>query len=192
MDRKLSDKDIRRKKIARYVRIGAVVCALVVISIVIANFVQPGLDLESADVAQASKGTLEVSVGATGTVTPFYEESITSPISTKILEVYKKSGEQVHKGDTILRLDLSSANISLQEETDAVEIQKYKLEQFRTQAVSEISDLEKQVAIDGMRLKRMKVLMANEHYLDSIGASTEDMVRQRELDYEVAELQFEQ
>ena len=85
---------------------------LVVISIVIANFVQPGLDLESADVAQASKGTLEVSVGATGTVTPFYEESITSPISTKILEVYKKSGEQVHKGDTILRLDLSSANIS--------------------------------------------------------------------------------
>lgn len=192
MDRKLSDKDIRRKKTARYVRIGAVVCALVVISIVIANFVQPGVDLESVDVAQASKGTLEVSVGATGTVTPFYEESITSPISTKILEVYKKSGEQVHKGDTILRLDLSSANISLQEETDAVEIQKYKLEQFRTQAVSEISDLEKQVAIDGMRLKRMKVLMANEHYLDSIGASTEDMVRQRELDYEVAELQFEQ
>lgn len=192
MDRKLSDKDIRRKKITRYVRIGAVGCVLVVISIVIANFVQPGLDLESINVAQASKGTLEVSVGATGSVTPFYEESITSPISTKILEVYKKSGEQVHKGDTILKLDLSSANISLQEETDAVEIQKYKLDQFRTQAVSEISDLEKQVAIDGMRLKRMKVLMANEHYLDSIGASTEDMVRQRELDYEVAELQFEQ
>lgn len=96
MKNKLSDKDIRRKKIVGYVRMGAVVCTLGVISIVIANFVRPSLSLESADVAQASKGTLEVSVGATGTVTPFYEESITSPISTKILEVYKKSGEQVH------------------------------------------------------------------------------------------------
>ncbi|MCD8318300.1 MAG: HlyD family efflux transporter periplasmic adaptor subunit [Paraprevotella sp.] len=192
MDRKLSDKDIRRKKMTRYVRIAAAIGGLVVISVVIANFVRPGLNLESVDTAQASKGTLEVSVGATGTVTPFYEENITSPISTKILEVYKKSGEQVHKGDTILRLDLSSANIGLQEEADAVEIQKYKLEQFRTQAVSEISDMEKQVAIDDMRLKRMKVLMTNEHYLDSIGTSTEDMVRQRELDYEVAKLQFEQ
>lgn len=191
MDRKLSDKDVRRRKTAGYARMAAV-CGLVIVSIVVANFVRPGLSLESVDVAQASKGTLEVSVGATGTVAPFYEESVTSPISTKILEVYRKSGEQVHKGDTILRLDLSSANVSLREETDAVEIQKHKLEQFRAQAVSEISDLEKQVAIDDMRLKRMKVLTANEHYLDSIGASTEDMVRQRELDYEVAKLQFEQ
>ncbi len=192
MDRKLSDKDVRRRKTAGYARMAAAVCGLVIVSIVVANFVRPGLSLESVDVAQASKGTLEVSVGATGTVAPFYEESVTSPISTKILEVYRKSGEQVHKGDTILRLDLSSANVSLREETDAVEIQKHKLEQFRAQAVSEISDLEKQVAIDDMRLKRMKVLTTNEHYLDSIGASTEDMVRQRELDYEVAKLQFEQ
>lgn len=192
MDRKLSDKDIRKKKMAGYVRIGAVACSLAAISVVIATFVKPGVALESLDVAQASEGTLEVSVGATGSVTPFYEEVITSPISTKILEVYKKSGERVHKGDTILKLDLSSADISLQEEIDAVEIQEYRLEKFRIEAASEISDLEKPVAIDDMRLKRMRALLANEHYLDSIGASTEDMVRQRELDYEVAVLQFEQ
>ena len=112
---------------------------LVVVAVVIANVVRPGISLASVDVAEASKGTLEVSVGATGTVAPFYEETLTSPIATKILEVYKKSGEQVHKGDTILRLDLSSANVNLQAEMDAVEIQKYKLEQFRTEAASEIS-----------------------------------------------------
>ena len=192
MDRKLSDEDKRKKRITKYVRIGIPVCGLIVVSILLATFVQPGLNLASVDIAQASEGTLEVSVGATGTVTPFYEETVTSPIATKVLEVYKKSGEQVHKGDTILRLDLSSANVSLQAENDAVEIQKYKLEQYRTEATSEISDLEKQVAIDEMRLKRMEALMVNEYYLDSIGGSTEDMVRQRKLDYEVAKLQFEQ
>ena len=192
MDRELSATEKRKRKIKRYVRMAVSAACLVVVAVVIANVVRPGISLASVDVAEASKGTLEVSVGATGTVAPFYEETLTSPIATKILEVYKKSGEQVHKGDTILRLDLSSANVSLQAEMDAVEIQKYKLEQFRTEAASEISELEKQVAVDDMRLKRMKVLMANEHYLDSIGASTEDMVRQRELDYEVARLQFDQ
>ena len=181
MDKKLSEKEIRRKKTAGYMKVA-----------VLAVTVQPALKSDLLDISEVQSGTLSVSVGATGSVVPFYEESVTSPIATKILEVYKKSGEFVHKGDTILRLDLSTANVDLQAETDELEIQKYKLEQYRTEASSAISDMEKQVAIDEMRLRRMESLLVNEHYLDSIGGSTKDMVRQRELDYEVAKLQLEQ
>ena len=192
MDKKLSEKEIRRKKTAGYMKVAVPVAAIAVICVTVAVTVQPALDPDLLDISEVQKGTLSVSVGATGSVVPFYEESITSPIATKVLEVYKKSGEFVHKGDTILRLDLSTANVDLQAETDELEIQKYKLEQYRTEASSAISDMEKQVAIDEMRLQRMEALLVNEHYLDSIGGSTKDMVRQRELDYEVARLQLEQ
>lgn len=192
MDKKLSEKEIRRKKTAGYMKVAVPVAAIAVICIIVAVTVQPALKSDLLDISEVQSGMLSVSVGATGSVVPFYEESVTSPIATKILEVYKKSGEFVHKGDTILRLDLSTANVDLQAETDELEIQKYKLEQYRTEASSAISDMEKQVAIDEMRLRRMESLLVNEHYLDSIGGSTKDMVRQRELDYEVAKLQLEQ
>ena len=192
MDKKLSEKEIRRKKTVGYMKVAVPVAAITVICIIVAVTVQPALKSDLLDISEVQSGTLSVSVGATGSVVPFYEESVTSPIATKILEVYKKSGELVHKGDTILRLDLSTANVDLQAETDELEIQKYKLEQYRTEASSAISDMEKQVAIDEMRLRRMESLLVNEHYLDSIGGSTKDMVRQRELDYEVAKLQLEQ
>ena len=192
MDKKLSEKENRKKKTAGYMKVAVPVAAIAVICVTVAVTVQPALDSDNLDISEVQKGTLSVSVGATGSVVPFYEESVTSPIATKVLEVYKKSGEFVHKGDTILRLDLSTANVDLQAETDELEIQKYKLEQYRTEASSTISDMEKQVAIDEMRLRRMEALLVNEHYLDSIGGSTKDMVRQRELDYEVARLQLEQ
>lgn len=192
MDRKLSDQEIRKKKMTGYAKACILAVTVICISVLIASVTRPGLKSDEVDVSEVQEGILSVSVGATGSVVPFYEETVTSPIASKILEVYRKSGEHVHKGDTILRLDLSAANVDFQAEKDALEIQKYKLEQYRAEAESMLSDMEKQVAIDEMRLKRMETLMVNEQYLDSIGGSTEDMVRQRELDYDVARLQLEQ
>lgn len=192
MDRKLSDSDIRKRKIAKGLKVAMPLAVIAAVSVVLAVALRPGIDMDLVEVSEAGTGVLSVSIGATGSVMPFYEETVTSPIASKVLEVYRKSGEMLHKGDTILRLDLSSANTELQAETDALEIQKYKLEQYRTEAMGAISDMEKQVAIDEMTLKRMKSLLVNEHYLDSIGGSTNDMVRQRELDYEVAKLRLEQ
>lgn len=192
MDRKLSDSDIRKRKIAKGLKVAMPLAVIAAVSVVLAVALRPGIDMDLVEVSEAGTGILSVSVGATGSVMPFYEETVTSPIASKVLEVYRKSGEMLHKGDTILRLDLSSASTELQAETDALEIQKYKLEQYRTEAMGAISDMEKQVAIDEMTLKRMKSLLVNEHYLDSIGGSTNDMVRQRELDYEVARLRLEQ
>lgn len=192
MDRKLSEKDIRKKKMSGYLKIGVPAAAIIVLSVFMAAVMRPGIEMDAVDVSDVGRGTLSVSVGATGSVVPFYEETVTSPIASKILEVYRKSGEHVSKGDMILKLDLTTADTDLQADKDALEIQKYKLEQYRTEAAGAIADMEKQVVIDEMRLKRMEALMINEHYLDSIGGSTADMVRQRELDYEVARLQLEQ
>ena len=41
---------------------------------------------------------------ATGKVVPFAEEIITSPVSSKVLEVYKKSGDRVRKDEPLLQL----------------------------------------------------------------------------------------
>lgn len=192
MDRTISADILRKKKLKFYFRIG-IASAVVVVGVIITSYMlKPSIQASVIETATAQQGVIEISIGATGSVVPFYEEIITSPIATKILDVYKKAGEEVKKGDTILQLDLSSANVDFQADQDDIKIKKYQLEQYRVTALSELKDLEMQVKIDEMKLKRMETSHLNEFYLDSIGASTKDKVKQSKLECEVAQLQFEQ
>lgn len=192
MDRKISPDKLRKRRIRLYMKIASLCVAISVALIVLSHILRPSVPVSGIEISVAQKGTLDISIGANGTVVPFYEEVISSPITTKILEVYKKSGEEIKRGDTILRLDLSTAKVDFQAEQDDIEIQKYQLEQCKVNAHSQLKDLEMQIKIDEMKLKRMEVLLINEYYLDSIGASTQDKVRQSKLEYEVSKLQFEQ
>ena len=192
MDRKISDKELNRRKRNFYLKIGASAVGAAVALLLIVTVIKPTLSIDDVEVSVAENGPIEISLSATGSVVPFYEEVITSPLSTKILDVYKKSGEILHKGDTILKLDLSSANVDFQVEKDDIEIKKCKLEQCRATAESGLLELEMQLKISEMQLKRIESVLTNEQYLDSIGASTKDKVRQSELEFEVSKLQHEQ
>ena len=192
MDRKIPEdvrKKIRKKK---YIQIFCSAVLLAGVIGVLASVLGPSVSGDSIDVSTAVRGPLEISLGAVGSVVPFYEEIISSPISTKIVDVYRKSGERVHKGDTILQLDLSSAHVEFQTDLDDIAIKKCKMDQYRTSAESQIKELEMQILIEEKKLRRSEVQLVNEHHLDSIGASTKDKVKQMELEYEVASLQLEQ
>ena len=192
MDRKIPEdvrKKIRKKK---YIQIFCSAVLLAGVIGVLASVLGPSVSGDSIDVSTVVRGPLEISLGAVGSVVPFYEEIISSPISTKIVNVYRKSGERVHKGDTILQLDLSSAHVEFQTDLDDIAIKKCKMDQYRTSAESQIKELEMQILIEEKKLRRSEVQLVNEHHLDSIGASTKDKVKQMELEYEVASLQLEQ
>ena len=129
---------------------------------------------------------------ASGKVVPLYEEIITSPVSSRVLEVYKKSGEHLLKGDSILRLDLMATNTEFERQRDELEMKQSKIVQQRTNAETQLSEMAMQIRIDSMCLQRSRVQLLNEHYLDSIGASTLDKIRQAELELQVQSLQYEQ
>lgn len=192
MDRKISADVLQKKKIKLYTRIGVLSVVAILVIVAVAYMLKPSISAAAIDTSVAERGALDVSIGATGSVVPLYEEVITSPIATKILDVYKKSGDEVKKGETILQLDLSSANVDFQADQDDIKIKKCQLEQYKVTVESELKDLEMQLKIDEMKLKRTEALHINEFYLDSIGASTKDKVRQSKLEYEVAKFQFEQ
>jgi len=144
------------------------------------------------ELVTVDKGTIEVSVSASGKVVPLAEEIITSPVSSKIMEVYKKSGDNLQQGDPILRLDLNAADADFGKLKDEMAMKKCKLDQQSVTVKSRLSDLKMQIDIADMKLQRMAVELRNEHYLDSIGASTSDKVRQAQLNYKVETLLFEQ
>ena len=160
----------RNKKIIRYSSIG--VASIIVIGVLI-SVLRAGVEAKDLVFSTVDKGVIEVSVSASGKVVPAFEEIINSPINSRIIEVYKKGGDSVDVGTPILKLDLQSTEIEYKKLLDEEQMRQYKLDQLRVN-------------------NQTKVELRNEHYLDSLGAGTTDKVRQAELSYNVAQLEYEQ
>ena len=76
----------RNKKIIRFSAIGIV--GIIGISVLI-SLLRTGVQKKDLVFSTVDKGTIEVSVSASGKVVPAFEEIINSPINTRIVEVYR-------------------------------------------------------------------------------------------------------
>ncbi len=179
----------RNKKIIRYGVIGA---AGVIVVCVLISLMRTGVKVSDLVFSKVKKGTIEVSVSASGKVVPAFEEIINSPINTRILEVYKKGGDSVDAGTPIMKLDLQSAETDYKKMLDEEQMRSYKLKQLKLDNQTKLTDLQMKIKVSAMKLDRMKVELRNEQYLDSLGSGTTDKVRQAELSYNVAQLEYEQ
>lgn len=192
MDSQIPQEIINRRKRKRIVKFSSIGVAVVVLFIVLVSVLRSGIDSSAISTAVVDRGALEVSVTASGKVVPLYEEIIASPVASKVLEVYRKSGEQLQEGDTILRLDLAATNTDFERQRDELEMKQSKIDQQISNAETQLSEMAMQIRIDSMRLKRAEVQLRNERYLDSIGASTADKIRQAELELAVQRMQYDQ
>jgi len=192
MDRDIPKEEIRRRRNKKIIRAAAAILIITVCFIIVERWL--GQSVRSSDLifSTVDRGTIEVSVNASGKVVPVFEEIINSPINTRIVETYKKSGDSVDTGTPILKLDLQSAETDYNKGLDDLQMRVSKLEQLRIDQNTKLTDMEMQIRVAQMKLNRMKVEMHSERYLDSIGASTRDNVHQKEMNYNVARIELEQ
>ena len=192
MDREIP-KEIRKKeRNKKIIRFSAIAVTIVVVISILISLMRTGVKKKDIILSAVDQGTIEVSVSASGKVAPAFEEIITSPINSRIVEVYRRGGDSVDVGTPILKLDLQSTETEYKKLLDEEEMRRYKLEQLRVNNQTKLSDRAMQIKVSAMKLNRMKVELRNEHYLDSLGAGTTDKVRQAELSYNVAQLEYEQ
>ena len=192
MDREIPKevRDKERKK--KFIKYGAIGVAAVVCIAVLISFMRSSVNRKDLVFSEVDNGTIEVSVSASGKVVPAFEEIINSPINTRIVEVYRKGGDSVDVGTSILKLDLQSTETEYKKLLDEEQMKRYQLEQLKVNNNTYLSDLSMQVKISAMKLNRMEVELRNERYLDSLGSGTTDKVRQAELNFNTGKLELEQ
>lgn len=192
MDRVITKEERTKVQRKRMIRYGLVAVVVIVVLGTLIALMRTGVKKSDLTFSTVDKGTIEVSVSASGKVVPAFEEIINSPISTRILEAYKKGGDSVDVGTPILKLDLTSAETEYNKQLDEEQMRTYKLKQLKVNNQTRLTDLKMQVKVSAMKLNRMKVELRNERYLDSLGSGTTDKVHQAELSYNVAQLEYEQ
>ena len=192
MDREIPKEVRQKERNKKLIRYGIGAAAVIVVISVLISVMRTGVKEKDVVFSTVDRGTIEVSVSASGKVVPAFEEIMTSPISTRILEVYKKGGDSVDVGTPILKLDLQSAETEYKKQLDEEQMRSYQLQQLKVNNETKLKDLAMQIKVSEMKLNRMRVELRNEQYLDSLGSGTTDKVRQAELSVNVAELELEQ
>ncbi|MDR3250755.1 MAG: efflux RND transporter periplasmic adaptor subunit [Tannerella sp.] len=190
MDREISKKEKRRARLKQFIKIGIGTAIAVSLLIIVISFMQSSITRKDIMISTVDRGTIEVSVNSMGKVIPAFEEIINSPINSRIMEIYKKGGDEVDVGTPILKLDLQSAETEYRKLLDEEQMLRLQLEQLHINTRSKLSEMEMKLKISKMELNRKEVELRNEQYLDSLGAGTTDKVRQVELSYKVGQLQL--
>lgn len=192
MDRKIPREEIIRARRRRII-IGCGLCVAFATTIfVVASMMRESVSLTDVTLGEVSVGTIEASVNSSGTVVPAFEEIITSPISSRIVEVYCKAGDSIAAGTPLLRLDLQSAETEMRKLSDEMRMKQVELDRQDATGNTSLANIEMQIKVKAMEVDRLKVELSNERYLDSLGSGTGDKVREVELAYNTGCLALEQ
>lgn len=192
MDRAIPESQLKKRKQLKLIRICAVVLVAVVGVVVVGSLMRASVAESDLKIATADVGTIDVTVTGSGTVSPAFEEIITSPINSRIVEVYCKAGDSVSVGTPLLRLDLQSTETELKKLTNQIAMKRHELEQQRVNSSTRLNDLKMQVKVKEMSLSILEGELRNELYLDSIGSGTGDRIRQAELAVKTGVLELQQ
>ncbi len=192
MDRAIPVSVQRKRRMVRYVKYAAIVAIVMGVAIWLGILMMSSVDKKSLITSQVDRGTIDVSITATGKVVPAFEEVIISPISAQILEVYAHSGDTVDVGTPLLRLDLQSAQTDYSKALDEQEIRRQQMVQLTTNTETQLSDRRMQLEVEEMKIGQLEAQLRNEQYLDSLGSGTKDRVHQAEITLRTAQMQLKQ
>ena len=192
MDRAIPVGVQRKRRMVRYGKYAAIVAVVMGVAVWLGTLMMSSVDKKSLITSQVDRGTIDVSITATGKVVPAFEEVIISPISAQILEVYAHSGDTVDVGTPLLRLDLQSAQTDYSKALDEQEIRRQQMVQLTTNTETQLSDRRMQLEVEEMKIGQLEAQLRNEQYLDSLGSGTKDRVHQAEITLRTAQMQLKQ
>ena len=192
MDKQIDKATIRRRRV-RAMLPWAIGSALVLAALIwMLAAMEKTVSRRDVAIGTVDRGALETTINASGRVTPAYEEIITSPVESSLLNSFVRLGDSVSAGTPLLELDLESANTDFEKMLDAYEVMRRELLQLQLNNKTSLSELAMQIQVKQMQLSSLAVELQNERHLDSLGSGTGERVRQAETALATARLELQQ
>jgi HlyD family secretion protein len=192
MDRPLAPEILQRANLKRAVKIGAPAIAIIAALMLISAWIHPAINRNRIRTAKVERGSIEATISASGTVVPEFELALSSPIDSRVVKVLKKPGETLVKGEVILELDVSTAQLDLERVTDQIALKENQQAQLRLDLDKTLTDLQTQLRIKKLRREYLQAKSEQQKQLFAIGGSSKEQLRQTELEVEIAELELQQ
>jgi len=192
MDRELPQEAIRRRNIKRIFQILALIAIVTVAMIAFRSCLTPSVSRNRILTSVVERGSIDASLSAGGIVEPEYEQVMTSPVRSTVLEVLLHSGDTVKAGEPILRLDTEAAESRAEKLQDEVLFFRNQKEQLKLELESRTIDLDASRDIKELEVKFAESELERIQHLLKIGGSTGAALSQAELNLDIARRQYAQ
>ncbi|HYE73157.1 MAG TPA: efflux RND transporter periplasmic adaptor subunit [Blastocatellia bacterium] len=184
MDRAL-DSITRKKLIARRIIIPLLIVALGSAALVWGGaWLKPTVARTRIRTAKVDVGPIEANITATGVVLPEFEQVISSPLDARVVKVLKKPGATLKKGEPILELDVSQANLSLEKINQQIELKLNQQAKAKLDLESTLNSINSQWELKNLDYKSAKAATARNRTLKAEGLLSEERLREVELQEE--------
>ena len=192
MDKQIDKATIHRRQLRAAVPwiIGTTVVLTAIIWLLLA--LEKSVKERDIRIGTVDRGAIETTVNASGRVVPAYEEIITSPVESRLIQSFVRLGDSVSAGTPLLELDLETANTNFEKMLDTYEVMRRELLQLQLNNKTALSELDMQIKVKGMQVNSLEVEVQNERHLDSLGSGTGERVRQAETALATARLELQQ
>ena len=192
MDRTLSRRERLTMRLRSWLRPAIVLGTSLIVVYGAVRLIERRYDIAEFTLSAAEYGSVEAGVGTSALVEAEVQQIVTSPISSHIMAVHHRTGEEVEAGTPLLSLDLQQASDSYQKAVEEEKMRRLKLVQLEANQQTRLADLGMRIKVAETTLSSRQRQLRGEQQLDSIGSGTTERVRQAQADYETARLELEQ
>ncbi len=190
MDRPIDAGFARRRTAKRFAAGGGLVLGFAVLVGVVPRLVRPTLDRSEIRTARVEAGPVEATLDASGIIVPEFDHVLSSPIDARVLQVLHKPGDTLEPGQAILDLDVSESRLAYEKLVERAALKRNEATQKRLALARTLADLKRQAAVAAIDVKAFRVKLGQVQQLHDAGLSSEDQLRQAQVDLEKAEVQL--
>lgn len=192
MDREISASERRRRVVRRGLWSVATVVAAGSILLFAADWLRPSLRRSAIRTGTVTRGDLEATLMASGTVVPAAERVIASPIAGRVERVLLRPGDAVQPGDEILELDLSATRLELERLEEKLAQNGNDRLQRTLELEEKLADLQGRVETQTLDLEMARFRLEQNRTLKDEGLISEDAWKEAGLAVDKAEISLRQ
>ena len=187
MDRAISKSEIKSVQKKKIIKSAIVTISVIVIIYFIMSLFKPSLNRNEILLAKTFKGDIEETIFSIGTIIPKFEESIISPIQTKINSIRKTIGSRVKKNESILGLDKTQIISDYNKLKDEHDLKLNKVNQLKLKLERELIELKSRIEIKELEIESLHAKKIQEEKLFKIGAGSAESFKISKLNFKIAE-----
>jgi HlyD family secretion protein len=188
-----NDPKARRRLILRFIFLSPVVLGAAALIVYWGmSRMKPSLDRAGIRTTRVEIGDMETNFIANGKVVPESEQVVASPMDGRVLKLYKRSGDCVSQGDTILQMDTGTLQEDLDRATQNLAPKQKELAKTRSDLDKLLTGIKEQQETKNAEIQDLRAKVEQNRNLFKDGVIAAGDVRRAEEEQARAEAEFRQ
>ncbi len=186
MDREISKDYLKAKRKKQIIKFSIIILVITIPLLLIIDQLKPSVELKKVLLSTVDIGEVENSFATNAIIEPYYQELLTSSISTEILEIKHYPGDMVGPEDTLFIPNVEDLNTQILQIEREIALKHNSILRSQEELKQKHRALKNNLKKDSIQLQQLESNLEKEKYLFSIGGGSQQKVDQAQIDHQLS------